>query len=89
MDQRKALFRAKLREAKEKEEKRIDPSLVRYNEYDQPIYRVCNITFKSEALWPAHQVSRKHHERHECGDFYANVDIEVLVGLATGRWSSS
>jgi hypothetical protein len=29
MDQRKALFRAKLREAKEKQEKRIDPSLVR------------------------------------------------------------
>lgn len=62
MDQRKALFRAKLREAKEKQEKRIDPSLVRYNEYDQPICRVCNVTLKSEALWPAHQVSRKHHE---------------------------
>ncbi|CAM0954853.1 unnamed protein product [Alopecurus aequalis] len=62
MDQRKALFRAKLREAKEKQEKRIDPSLVRYNEYDQPICRVCNITLKSEALWPAHQVSRNHHE---------------------------
>jgi hypothetical protein len=32
MDQRKALFRAKLREreAKEKQERRIDPSLVRY-----------------------------------------------------------
>uniref|UniRef100_A0A0E0DTG1 C2H2-type domain-containing protein n=1 Tax=Oryza meridionalis TaxID=40149 RepID=A0A0E0DTG1_9ORYZ len=64
MDQRKALFRAKLREreAKEKQERRIDPSLVRYNEFDQPICRICNVTLKSEALWPAHQVSRKHHE---------------------------
>ncbi|KAL6839189.1 hypothetical protein ACP4OV_030861 [Aristida adscensionis] len=62
MDQRKAIFRAKLRESKEKQQTRIDPSLVRYNEYDQPICRVCNITLKSEALWPAHQVSRKHHE---------------------------
>ncbi|KAG8085989.1 hypothetical protein GUJ93_ZPchr0010g8042 [Zizania palustris] len=64
MDQRKAFFRAKLREreAKEKQERRIDPSLVRYNEFDQPICRICNVTLKSEALWPAHQVSRKHHE---------------------------
>ncbi|XP_072148818.1 protein ABA AND ROS SENSITIVE 1 isoform X2 [Setaria viridis] len=62
MDQRKAIFRAKLRETKEKQQRRIDPSLVRYNEFDQPICRVCNITLKSEALWPAHQVSRKHHE---------------------------
>ncbi|XP_062180776.1 protein ABA AND ROS SENSITIVE 1-like [Phragmites australis] len=62
MDQRKAIFRAKLRETKDKQQRRIDPSLVRYNEYDQPICRVCNITLKSEALWPAHQVSRKHHE---------------------------
>uniref|UniRef100_A0A0D9WI58 C2H2-type domain-containing protein n=1 Tax=Leersia perrieri TaxID=77586 RepID=A0A0D9WI58_9ORYZ len=64
MDQRKALFRAKLREreAKEKQERSIDPSLVRYNEFDQPICRICNVTLKSEALWPAHQVSRKHHE---------------------------
>ncbi|KAF0923384.1 hypothetical protein E2562_006288 [Oryza meyeriana var. granulata] len=50
------------REAKEKQERRIDPSLVRYNEFDQPICRICNVTLKSEALWPAHQVSRKHHE---------------------------
>ncbi|KAL6620462.1 hypothetical protein ACP70R_035601 [Stipagrostis hirtigluma subsp. patula] len=62
MDQRKAIFRAKLRESKEQQQRRIDPALVRYNEYDQPICRVCNITLKSEALWPAHQVSRKHHE---------------------------
>ncbi|CAL4894211.1 unnamed protein product [Urochloa decumbens] len=62
MDQRKAIFRAKLRETKEKQQRRIDPSLVRYNEFDQPICRACNITLKSEALWPAHQVSRKHHE---------------------------
>lgn len=30
MDQRKAIFRAKLRETKEKQQRRIDPSLVRF-----------------------------------------------------------
>ena len=29
MDQRKAIFRAKLRETKEKQQRRIDPALVR------------------------------------------------------------
>ncbi|RZR82637.1 hypothetical protein BHM03_00009089 [Ensete ventricosum] len=77
MDQRRALFRSKVREA-QKREKRIDSPLVRYsrilvknkwfllscryNENDQPVCRVCNIVLKSESNWPAHQVSRKHHE---------------------------
>ncbi|XP_072968918.1 protein ABA AND ROS SENSITIVE 1 [Typha angustifolia] len=65
MDQRKALFRAKLRESAQKREKRIDSPLVRYNENDQPTCRVCNVTLKSESLWPAHQASRKHHEAIE------------------------
>lgn len=30
MDQRKAIFRAKLRETKDKQQRRIDPSLVRF-----------------------------------------------------------
>ncbi|XP_058079736.1 protein ABA AND ROS SENSITIVE 1 isoform X1 [Magnolia sinica] len=60
--QKKALFRMKLKEAAQKREKRIDSPLVRYNEYDQPVCRVCDVTLKSEALWPAHQASRKHHE---------------------------
>lgn len=34
----------------------------RYNENDQPVCRVCNITLKSESQWSAHEVSRKHHE---------------------------
>ncbi|KMZ75959.1 hypothetical protein ZOSMA_109G00530, partial [Zostera marina] len=63
MDSRKALFRKKLRE--QKQEKRIDSPLVRYNECDQPICRVCTITLKSDSLWPAHQASRKHHEAIE------------------------
>ncbi|KAJ6807795.1 zinc finger protein 830 isoform X2 [Iris pallida] len=63
--QRKALFRSKVREASQKRDKRIDSPLVRYNEYDQPVCRVCNVILKSEALWPAHQASRKHHEAIE------------------------
>ncbi|KAG9456972.1 hypothetical protein H6P81_001480 [Aristolochia fimbriata] len=58
----KSLFRAKLREAEQKREKRIDSPLVRYNEREQPVCRVCNVALKSESLWPAHQASRKHHE---------------------------
>lgn len=34
----------------------------RYNEFDQPVCRVCDIVVKSESLWPAHEASRKHHE---------------------------
>ncbi|KAK9091361.1 hypothetical protein Sjap_024538 [Stephania japonica] len=62
MDAKKALYRAKLREAAQKREKRIDSPLVKYNEHDQLVCRVCNVVLKSESLWPAHQVSRKHHE---------------------------
>jgi hypothetical protein len=34
----------------------------RYNEFDQPVCRVCEVVLKSESLWDAHQVSRKHRE---------------------------
>ncbi|KAL1568932.1 protein ABA AND ROS SENSITIVE 1 [Salvia divinorum] len=60
----KASFRAKL-SAQKKEKQRIDSPLVRYNEHDQPICRVCDVVVKSELLWPAHQASRKHHEAVE------------------------
>ncbi|KAF9591611.1 hypothetical protein IFM89_004840 [Coptis chinensis] len=62
MDARKAAYRAKLKEAAQKRDKRIDSPLVRYNEHDQPICRVCDVVLKSESLWAAHQASRKHHE---------------------------
>ncbi|XP_057500988.1 protein ABA AND ROS SENSITIVE 1-like isoform X2 [Actinidia eriantha] len=57
---KKALFRAKLNA--NKLEKRIESPLVRYNELDQPVCRVCDVVLKSESLWPAHQASRKHYE---------------------------
>lgn len=57
---KKELFRAKLREQQQK--KRIDSDLVRYNQFDQPVCRVCDVLLKSDALWPAHAASRKHHE---------------------------
>lgn len=57
---KKALFRAKLNA--QKQEKRIDSPLVRYNEHDQPVCKVCNHVLKSESRWPAHQASNKHHE---------------------------
>lgn len=57
---KKAVYRAKLNA--HKSEKRIESPLVRYNEFDQPVCRVCDVTLKSESLWPAHQASRKHHE---------------------------
>lgn len=56
----KALFRAKLNA--QKKEKRIDSPLVRYNDSDQPVCRVCDVVLKSESNWDAHQASRKHHE---------------------------
>ncbi|XP_050228057.1 protein ABA AND ROS SENSITIVE 1 [Mercurialis annua] len=59
-EKRKALYRAKLNA--QKKEKRINSPLVRYNEADQPVCRVCNVVLKSEFLWDAHQASRKHHE---------------------------
>ncbi|KAF8369683.1 hypothetical protein HHK36_017032 [Tetracentron sinense] len=59
---KKALYRAKLKDSAQKREKRIDSPLVRYNEFDQPVCRVCDVILKSDSLWPAHQASRKHHE---------------------------
>ncbi|OVA04962.1 hypothetical protein BVC80_1211g23 [Macleaya cordata] len=59
---KKALYRSKLKEAAQKRDKRIDSPLVRYNEFDQPVCRVCDVILKSESLWAAHQASRKHHE---------------------------
>ncbi|KAL8532330.1 hypothetical protein ACS0TY_008793 [Phlomoides rotata] len=61
---KKALFRAKLN-AKKQEKQRIDSPLVRYNEHDQPICRVCDVVLKSEPHWLGHQASRKHHEAIE------------------------
>ncbi|KAI3894152.1 hypothetical protein MKW92_036524 [Papaver armeniacum] len=58
----KALYRSKLKEAALKRDKRIDSALVRYNESDQPVCRVCDVVLKSESQWAAHQASRKHHE---------------------------
>ncbi|CAL0317706.1 unnamed protein product [Lupinus luteus] len=57
---KKKAFRAKLNA--QKKEKRIESPLVRYNEVDQPVCRVCDVVLKSESLWDAHQVSRKHRE---------------------------
>ncbi|CAI8586062.1 unnamed protein product [Vicia faba] len=57
---KKAFFRAKLNA--QKKDKRIESPLVRYNESDQPVCRVCDVVLKSESLWDAHQVSRKHRE---------------------------
>ncbi|KAL5761326.1 hypothetical protein ACOSQ2_020164 [Xanthoceras sorbifolium] len=58
---KKALFRAKLNEKKEKQQ-RINSPLVRYNEFDQPVCRVCDVVLKSGSVWDAHQASRKHHQ---------------------------
>ncbi|CAH8309886.1 unnamed protein product [Eruca vesicaria subsp. sativa] len=57
---KKALFRSKLNA--KKKDSRIDSPLVRYNESEQPVCRVCNVVLKSESLWDVHQASRKHHE---------------------------
>ncbi|KFK37689.1 hypothetical protein AALP_AA3G015800 [Arabis alpina] len=57
---KKAMFRSKLNA--KKNDTRIDSPLVRYNESDQPVCRVCNVVLKSESLWDVHQASRKHHE---------------------------
>ncbi|KAE9606095.1 hypothetical protein Lal_00024667 [Lupinus albus] len=57
---KKKAFRAKLNA--QKKEKRIESPLVRYNEVDQPVCRVCDVVLKSESLWDAHQVSRMHRE---------------------------
>ncbi|GMP25665.1 hypothetical protein CsSME_00002423 [Camellia sinensis var. sinensis] len=57
---KKALYRAKLNA--NKLEKCIESPLVRYNEFDQHVSRVCDVVFRSESLWSAHQASHKHHE---------------------------
>ncbi|MFS8016422.1 putative Zinc finger protein [Helianthus anomalus] len=57
---KKALYRAKLKA--QKQDKRIDSPLVRYNESDQPVCKVCDIVLKSESAWSAHQISAKHRE---------------------------
>ncbi|CAH9106130.1 unnamed protein product [Cuscuta europaea] len=57
MADKKALFRAKLAK---RNEKRIENPLVRYNEHDQPVCRVCDVLLKSETDWTVHQASRKH-----------------------------
>jgi len=62
---RKAMFRARVKETAQKPNKRIDSPLVRYNELDQAVCKVCNVVIKSESLWPAHQASRKHNEAVE------------------------
>lgn len=54
------MFRAKLNA--QKKEKRIDSPLVKYNDSDQPVCRICDVVLKSESQWDAHQASRKHHE---------------------------
>ncbi|XP_004288601.1 PREDICTED: zinc finger protein 830 [Fragaria vesca subsp. vesca] len=56
----KALFRAKLNA--QKKEKRINSPLVRYNDSDQPLCKICDCVLRSESVWDAHQLSRKHKE---------------------------
>ncbi|KAH9612269.1 hypothetical protein KSS87_010645 [Heliosperma pusillum] len=59
-DRKKALFRAKLNERQQ--QKRIDSPLVRYNDQDKPVCRVCELALKSDSDWIPHQASRKHRE---------------------------
>lgn len=58
---KRAAYRAKLNSSKTPKQ-RLDSPLVRYNEHDQPVCRVCEVVLKSDSQWPAHQASRKHHE---------------------------
>nr|GEZ59433.1 zinc finger protein 830 [Tanacetum cinerariifolium] len=53
-----AICRAKLKA--QKQHQRIESPLVRYNESDQPVCKVCDLVLKSEFAWSAHQVSAKH-----------------------------
>ncbi|XP_062110990.1 protein ABA AND ROS SENSITIVE 1 [Humulus lupulus] len=57
---RKSSFRDRLND--QKKDKRIVSPLVRYNDNNQPVCKVCDIVLKSESFWDVHQVSRKHHE---------------------------
>lgn len=78
MDSQKALFRAKLKNA-QKKDKRINSPLVRYNEADQLVCRVCDIVLKSDTLWDAHQVSRKHRQA------ISNLKAAAAAGLTEPR----
>lgn len=60
MDANRKAYRDKVNARKQ--DKRINSPLVRYNENDQPVCRVCNVVLKSESNWRAHEVSSKHHE---------------------------
>ncbi|KAK1361837.1 Zinc finger protein 830 [Heracleum sosnowskyi] len=60
MDANRKAYRDKLNA--KKQEKRINSPLVRYNENDQPVCRVCNVVLKSESNWRAHEVSSRHRE---------------------------
>nr|XP_043621183.1 protein ABA AND ROS SENSITIVE 1 [Erigeron canadensis] len=57
---KKAIYRAKLKA--QLKQQRIDSPLVRYNESDQPVCKVCDAVLKSESAWGAHQISAKHRE---------------------------
>ncbi|XP_076932794.1 protein ABA AND ROS SENSITIVE 1-like [Bidens hawaiensis] len=61
MDQKKALYRAKLK-AQKQQDKRIDSPLIRYNESDLPVCKVCDVVLKSDSAWTAHQISAKHRQ---------------------------
>nr|GEU79404.1 zinc finger protein 830 [Tanacetum cinerariifolium] len=50
---KKAIYRAKLKA--QKQHQRIESPLVRYNESDQPVCKVCDLVLKSESAWSAHQ----------------------------------
>ncbi|WOG97443.1 hypothetical protein DCAR_0416783 [Daucus carota subsp. sativus] len=60
MDANKKAYRDRLKARKP--EKRINSPLVRYDDNDQPVCRVCNVVLRSESAWQAHEVTRKHHE---------------------------
>ncbi|PON34866.1 Zinc finger protein [Parasponia andersonii] len=57
---RKASFRDRLNDRNK--DKRILSPLVRYDSFNQPVCRICDVVLKSESFWTVHQVSRKHHE---------------------------
>jgi len=61
----KTLMRARMKEAAKKKEKRITSPLVRYNDLDQAVCKICNVVVKSEVLWNPHLASRAHKEAAE------------------------
>ncbi|KAK1423602.1 hypothetical protein QVD17_18907 [Tagetes erecta] len=78
---KKALYRAKLKA--QKQDKRIDSPLVRYNESDQPVCKVCDIVLKSESAWSAHQISAKHREAIQNVKAAASRANNVKPGAST------